>query len=118
MATINKVTSNGWGTIQYFDTDLGTFAVSRMEHLDKNGNPRYIIQPEGYINELPPIRGMRRNNEKQWYTTQSYDIEGDMQYFLKELEKQIVKGHRLYMNESEAFKQLRKDLTNMFRVRR
>lgn len=96
---INEVTTNGWGTITTFKTEIGTFDVTRRDHLDINGNPIYLIVPVGYIkDELPKLSGYRRNNKKGYYSTQSYNIEENMKYFLNKLNEQIEKGNKLYVN--------------------
>lgn len=78
-----KQNMQGTETSYYF---LGyEFAVSRKELLDYYGNPIYIINPVGYVNELPKIKGYRRNNVQQWYTTQSYNIEDTMKDFFTKL---------------------------------
>lgn len=90
--------TNGWENITTYTTSIGTFTIQRKDELNYYGNPVAIIIPLGYIESLPPIKHFRRNNEKQWYSTTSYDFNETMIQFLERLEEQLNKGERLYYN--------------------
>lgn len=93
-----KTSLNGWGNITTYDTNMGTFEVSRRNELDYYENPIMVIVPLGFVRELPKVKGFRRNNNHNYYTCQSYNFERDMEFFLEELAKQIEKGNKLYHN--------------------
>lgn len=90
---------NTWGNVLRVTSNIGTFLVRRRSQLDYYGNPLYDIIPEGYIQtELPKVKGFRRNNNKQHYTTQSYNIEQTIECFIERLNDVISKGNKLYVN--------------------
>lgn len=80
---IEKTTENFGEQTKYKSGNL-TVLVQRMEKLDKNGNPRYIIAPAGYlVDNLPTVQGYRKNNIHKWYTTQSYNIDEEVKLFFE-----------------------------------
>lgn len=70
------------------ETTTGTYQAERRTYLDVNGNPIYYITPLTYeSNHLPYVPGYRRNNKRNCYTTQSYNIEMDLQHFITKFEE-------------------------------
>lgn len=69
------------------ETINGTYTAERRKYLDANGNPVYNITPVTYeSNHLPKVPGYRRNNKNNTYSTQSYNIEMDLQHFITKFE--------------------------------
>ena len=95
---ITNTETLGFGEVTQYETTIGIFNVYRRNLLDYYGNPIYIIEPLGYIESLPPVKGARRNNAKNTYSMQSYNIEDDFKHFLNCLNESIEKGYKLYVN--------------------
>lgn len=71
-------------------TPTGTFAAVRRKYLDVNGNPVFMITHEdAETNHLPYVKGYRRNNNKGYYLTQSYNIEHDLEHFIQAYNKAL-----------------------------
>lgn len=98
--TINDSGFDQWGIRKTVDYKGYTFTVGPKD-LESYGSLKiYIVTPIGYINELPKIKGFRRNAVKQEYTTQEYSHDKVLQRFLTEFDAIInTPENTLYHNK-------------------
>ena len=69
-----------------FATKTGTYTATRRKYLDKNGNPMFDITAPQLTESMPVVPGFRRSTRNRTYSTQSYNIEIDLQHFITKFE--------------------------------
>ena len=94
-------TGNEMSPYVYFQTNIGDFIVMRRPRLNNDGNPIYTFtvqynQKLGFVRELPPLEGARRNNVQQSYSTECFNIDQKMEWLLERIDQQIKTGFRMY----------------------